>query len=48
MEPGLATHFLPLKSNSEIRHRQRVAHPCRSDAPALGAACYKENPFALF
>src|SRR6516225_2032403 len=41
MERGLSTHFLPSKSNSEIRLRQRVAHPCRSNAPALGGACYK-------
>jgi len=48
MERGLATHFLPSKLNSAIWHWQRVAHPCTAKAPALGGACYKEDPFALF
>jgi hypothetical protein len=48
MERGLATHFLPSKLNGASWYRQRVAHPCRANAPALGGACYKENPFALF
>src|SRR5215471_10410046 len=36
------------KLNSASWYRQRVAHPCRASARAIGGACYKQNPFALF
>src|SRR5262249_48634480 len=46
MECGPATRLLPM--NGASWYPATRAHPCRANAPALGGACYKENPFALF